>query len=604
MKDPLEALKETFFQESQEILVNLEELLIELDQCPENKELLQSIFRQVHTLKGASGMLEEFYSIETLAHSQEDLLDALRHGELELSQEIRDLGFQVLDLFKKLLNDAREGRRELPAEYPEVLEKLKAISKNLMEPEGGGQTAGIGGRGPEVGSAPQTSSFRLTGQGSPPPDPEETFWSKLGRLEGEVQKETEQGKEIPGTGKKPGEILKVTSEKLDHLLDQVGELVISYTLVSQNPSISGILDPHLQREISHLGKIIQDFQSQVMSLRMVSLAQTFQKMKRIARDAARKTGKEVELRISGGEAELDKTVMEQMGDLLVHLIRNAVAHGIEPPEERERIGKPRQGTVWLQAQPQRGSVVIEVRDDGKGISREGVLQKAREIGLLPDGTDLTDQQVLKMILLPGFSTARDVSALSGRGVGLDVVKKRIQDLRGKLDIQSVEGKGTSIKMTLPLTLAIIDGMGVKVGCQRYILPLVFIERSLRPQREEIFTIQGEGEVVKVEGNLVPVIRLHELWELEPERENLWEGLVVVVRDGKRRGGLFVDDLLGQQQVVIKELGGLGGLKGISGGTILGDGTVGLILDVEGILEMTSHESQSKTFNPLERVDRK
>lgn len=604
MKDPLEALKQTFFLEAQEILANLEDLLVELDHNLQVEvdlaPLLQGVFRQVHTLKGASGMLEEFYSIEALAHAQEDALDALRSGEVPLTREMMDLFFQVLDLFKKLVEDAREGKSELLAEYEEVLEKLKISCKSFTEK-----------------SRTQDSESRVIkpetlNLGLPTRDAreEEVFWSGLAKPEGKIPKEVPEVRS-PGSSIKNSEILnigsqtldslkevlKVPSKKLDHLLDQVGELVISYTLISQNPLIVGLSDSQLQKNLAHLAKIIRDLQDQVMSLRMIPLNQTFQKMKRIVRDAARKTGKDVELRIVGGDTELDKTMIEQLGDPLVHLIRNAVDHGIETPEERERVGKPKQGVIWLQAQHQRGSIVVEVKDDGRGICKERILEKARKTGLLSDDVHLSDQEVLELILHPGFSTAQDISILSGRGVGLDVVKQKIQDLRGKLEIQSVEGQGTTMTITLPLTLAIIDGMIVKVAGQRYILPLFYIERMLRPQPEEIFTIQGKGEVIRG-GNdrSIPVIRLHKLWGVEPEKVELWEGLVVVVRDGKHWGGLFVDDLLEQQQVVIKELGDLKVLKGISGGTILGDGTVGLILDVEEILETAFQRLELKLSN--------
>jgi two-component system chemotaxis sensor kinase CheA len=615
MKDPLQSLRETFFLESNEILSALEELLIELDNNPENKELLHDIFRKVHTLKGSSGMLEEFYSIEALAHAQEDLLDPLREGEFRLSRDMIDLFFQTLDLFKKLLNDTSEekGRGEVPpslqAEYQQILEKLKALVPNsgseVLGPESEVLDSNVGLQtlDSEFKTPDSESKTPNSGPRTPDPNDEEAFWGKLKALQEETtdqptpQREDYsinflkpsldviESKEVVIESKKPGEVLRVSPEKLDQLLNLVGELVISYTLINQNSLVVGISDPQLQKDLSHLGKIIRDLQDQVMSVRMVSLAQTFQKIKRVTWDAARKTGKDVVLEISGGDTELDKTVMEQIGDPLVHLIRNAVDHGIELPEERNRAGKPPYGTIWLQAQHQRGNIVIEVRDDGKGISREKVLQKARERDLISEETHLTDREVLDLIMLPGFSTAQEVSSLSGRGVGLDVVKKKVQDLRGKLDIQSIEGKGTTMTITLPLTLAIIDGMVIKVGQQRYILPLTFIERILRPQVENFFTIQGKGEVIMVEEDPIPIIRLYEIWNVQPEKKNLWEGLMVIVGDGKRKGGLFVDDLLEQQQVVIKELGDLKGLKGISGGTILGNGTVGLILDVAGILEM-------------------
>jgi two-component system chemotaxis sensor kinase CheA len=319
---------------------------------------------------------------------------------------------------------------------------------------------------------------------------------------------------------------------------------------------------------------------------MVPIQGAFQKMSRLVRDLSKKAGKNVRLITSGEETELDRNIVEKITDPLVHMMRNSVDHGIETPEERKAKGKPPQGTVRLSASHQAGSILIEIEDDGRGLRREKLIQKAVEKGLISAHQELSDQEVFGLIFQAGFSTAEKISDVSGRGVGMDVVRKNIESLGGKIDIQSTPDAGTTFLIRLPLTLAIIDGQIVTIADQRYIIPINSIVGSVRPTGNQIRTVQDRGEVALIRGELIPLVRLGSLFSVSGGIQEPSEALLVVVEEGCRRCALLVDDLLGQQQVVIKNLSGLGKIKGISGGAIMGDGRISLILDVPGLIDLS------------------
>lgn len=327
-----------------------------------------------------------------------------------------------------------------------------------------------------------------------------------------------------------------------------------------------------------------------MSMRMVPIQGAFQRMSRLVRDLSRKGGKAVQFVTSGDETELDRNIVDKITDPLVHMMRNSVDHGLETAEERTRNGKNPQGRISLSAYHQAGSVVIEIADDGRGLNRDKILKKAIEKGLVSEGQDMSDEDIYRLIFLPGFSTADKISDVSGRGVGMDVVRKNISNLGGKIDIQSVQGQGTTFTVRLPLTLAIIDGQIVTVGSQRYIIPINAIISSVRPQEEQISSIQNRSEVVVLRNELMPILRLHELFGVSDAQQDPTQGLLVIVEEGEHKCCLLVDDLLGQQQVVIKSLTGLGKIKGVSGGAIMGDGHVSLILDVPGLIESSQNKA--------------
>lgn len=377
--------------------------------------------------------------------------------------------------------------------------------------------------------------------------------------------------------------IKVDTVKLDNLFDMVGELVITNTLICGEMNLSN--NNGTSKNLSQLTKITKDIQDQVMSMRMVTLKQTFQKMSRLVRDVSLRSGKKVRLQISGEDTELDKNVIEELADPLVHILRNSIDHGIEAEEERVARGKPVEGVVKLSAFHRGGSIIIEIQDDGNGLQKNKILQKAIESGMVNNQSSLTDNQIHNLIFAPGLSTADKVTSISGRGVGMDVVKKNIEKLRGNVEVKSEEGKGSTFTIKLPLTLAIIDGIVVTVGGTKYIIPTISIEESIRPTKEDISTVKNQGEVVNIRGSLLSLVRLHKLYNIDTDKTNPWESIVVVVEDTEGRYGVLVDELLGQQQVVIKSLGDrFKDVKGISGSAILGDGRVGLILDVSGVRE--------------------
>ncbi len=387
------------------------------------------------------------------------------------------------------------------------------------------------------------------------------------------------------------ESLKVDAERLDALIDAIGELVIAESMVYQSIAQQEKPSQELVRHLGQLRKISRELQEMGMSLRMVPVRATFQKMARLVRDLAKKSGKKVNFVMNGEDTELDKSVVDKIGDPLVHMIRNAVDHGLESsPDERVKAGKRPEGRVELKAFHKGGSIHIEVEDDGRGLDREAILKKAIERNVIKksERDSLSDREVWNLIFEAGFSTAKKVTDVSGRGVGMDVVRRNIEALRGQVEITSEAGKGSVFSMRLPLTLAIIDGMIVSVGGERLIIPTLSIVISLRPEKDQISTVVGKGEVLSLQGSLIPLFRMSRLFNIAGAKQVATEALVVVVEDEGRKVGLMCDALLGQQQIVIKSLGeALQGLTGISGGAIMPDGTVGLIMDVGGAVKLAS-----------------
>jgi len=326
-----------------------------------------------------------------------------------------------------------------------------------------------------------------------------------------------------------------------------------------------------------------------MSVRMLPIGETFGRYRRIVHDLSASLGKQVELVMEGGETELDKTVLEKIGDPLVHLVRNSIDHGIESPAVRTAAGKSAAGTVHLDACHRGGNIAVEVSDDGGGLDKDRILAKARERGLVGPNEVLNDEQIYELIFMPGFSTAEKTTDLSGRGVGMDVVRRNIKELGGKIELRSEPGKGSKTLITLPLTLAIVDGQSVAVGTETYIVPLISIVESMQLKSAHVSRLSSHGEVFSFRGHYLPIVRLYELFGVEPRTRTLDEGLVVVAEgEGHQRIGLFVDELLGQQQVVIKSLeANYGHVEGVSGATILGDGSVSLILDIPGLIRALS-----------------
>lgn len=383
-------------------------------------------------------------------------------------------------------------------------------------------------------------------------------------------------------------IINVSVLKLDKLMDLVGEMVIAEAMVTQNPDLKGLDLPNFDKAARQLGKITSELQDIVMSVRMVPLAATFQKMNRIIRDMCKKLNKEVQLKLIGEKTEVDKNIIEHIADPLMHLIRNSMDHGIEMPAEREAKGKPGCGTIILEAKNAGGDVLIIVKDDGKGLNKEKILEKAREKGLIqkPE-SELSDQEIYNMVFQPGFSTSEDVTEFSGRGVGMDVVLKNIEAIGGSIATESVTGKGITVTLKIPLTLAIIDGMNIKVGDSRYTIPTVAIKESFRPKSADIITDPDNNEMIMVRGQCIPILRLHHIYHVKTKVTNFTEGIFIMVEQDNEILCLFADELLGQQQVVVKTLPmyikNTKKVIGLAGCTLLGDGSISLILDIAGLI---------------------
>lgn len=399
---------------------------------------------------------------------------------------------------------------------------------------------------------------------------------------GEDRRKEDRRESSTGTTMTAKSTIRIDTFKLDELFDSVGELVIAQNFIAQNDKIRSIEDESISRTIETLSKITKRIQDRVMSLRMVAIRDTFDKMKRVVRDTSKKTGKALHLNVLGEDTEIDKTMIDSLSDPLIHIIRNAIDHGLEADAaERLSVGKKAEGNITLRAYHKSGSIVISVSDDGRGINKEKVFRKAIERGIITGDENLTDSQIFGLIMQPGFSTADTISDLSGRGVGLDVVKTSIEKLRGKIEIDSKEGEGTTFSMVLPLTLAIIDGMLVQAAGEIYIIPTLSVVESFRPEREIVHIIKGQGEFVSLRGQHIPVIRLSDVFELPTQRIEPWEGILVCVETEAGRIAVMVDELVGRQQVVIKPLGkALAKQREISGGAILGSGDIALILNVD------------------------
>ena len=585
-------LVQDFIAESNEHIESAEAGLLDLETKPDDSEVMNLIFRGFHTIKGMAGFLN-LTEIGSLAHSTENLLDLARKGELVLSGENTDVVFESIDLLKKMigeLQDAMESHRPVShqPELPGLLKKIEACTRNESP-------VSASAAEPKSGDEPAVNAVEST------PVAEEEFPAEKSELpvadaltpsSVEVKSEAvEASKPAGGPARKmdvgmPEEKIKVSTTRLDNLVNMAGELVIAQLMVSEEAC--GRLAEHyeLNRKVAHQGKIIRELQELSMSMRMVQIAGVFQKMNRLVRDVSRKAGKTIDFITWGEETELDRSIVDKIADPLVHMLRNSVDHGVEAPEDRKKVGKNPAGKIELRAFHEAGNIVIEIEDDGKGLDKDRILNKAIENGVVDAEAQLTDDQIYKLIFHAGLSTAQQITSVSGRGVGMDVVKKNIEALRGRIDITSTQGKGTIFTIRLPLTLAMIDGQVVKVGESRYIVPINSIIGTLRPQKEQISTLQNRLEMVMVRGELLPLVRLYQLFNVEPATMEPVDALLVIVEDDGKKCCMLVDDLLAQQRVVIKSLGeGLGKVEGVSGGAIMGDGKVSLILDIPSLMKL-------------------
>lgn len=581
-----------FITEAEEHLESAESNLLTLEKDPSNQESIASVFRAFHTIKGVAGFLG-LTTITKLAHEAENLLDLARKGELALAGAAMDASFASVDALKREVQRVQEGMAQgfFPppnSSLDQLITTLRAIVSGDVDVKiesGSTETETEAAESPSDPAQQQTVD-------EPGQDPAQTAESDestdpaaktLPTPDGVQQAATRQARSEASTK----ETVRVDRDRLDKLVDTIGELVIAESMVHQDLNgQEGDTDKGV-RNLSHLNKITRELQELSLSLRMVPIRSTFNKMARLVRDLSKRAGKLVDFETVGEDTELDKTVIDQIGDPLIHMVRNAVDHGIEGSvEERKAAGKSERGKVTLRAFHQGGSIYIELQDDGRGLDRAVLLAKAKQQGLVREEDNPTDQEIFNLIFLPGFSTAKKVTDVSGRGVGMDVVRRNIEALCGSVEIRSELGKGSTFSLRLPLTLAIIDGMVVRVSGNRYIIPTPAIVELHRPSAKDISTVVGRAEMLSVRGQLLPLFRIASLFGISGAKENPTDGIVVVVEDGGKLVGMLVDEIVGQQQVVIKSLGStLEGLDGLAGGAVMPDGRVGLILDVHGIMSL-------------------
>jgi two-component system chemotaxis sensor kinase CheA len=558
-----------FVLESQEHLAGIEAQALILERNPADAEALNSVFRGFHTIKGLAGFLE-LWEVQRISHEVETVLDLARNAQVTITSTSVDLVLKSADYLRKWLAHVAAGLSGEASEPPPpdelLISDIRALASNgALEETASSQIASLADAilrepVPERQVVPATS----------PVTPE-----------------------VPGPVARSRETMavKVDTGKLDFLADMAGELVIAESLVRHDADLAGIQSQTLQRKISMLTRITAELQKTAMAMRLVPIGPLFSRMARLVRDLSRQFGKSVELETFGAEIELDRTIVDELADPFMHMVRNALDHGIEPSGERRAAGKNPTAKLSLKAHHQSGQVVIEVGDDGRGLDRERILAKAVERGLVEADRAVSDSEVYNLIFEPGFTTAARLTNVSGRGVGMDVVRRHIEKLRGRIEIRSTPGQGAAFVLKLPLTLAIIDGLIVGVGRERYVVPVFAVREMFRPTAENVWTVQNRAEMVLVRGSLLPLTRLSQRFGVPPRSQNALESVVIVTEVEGKRFCLLVDELVGKQEVVIKALGEtFNGVGGVAGGTILGDGRVALILDLDRLF-------QEKTVDP-------
>lgn len=653
MSMDISAFYQTFFDEADELLADMEQHLLELDPLAPDIEPLNAIFRAAHSIKGGAATFG-FSVLQETTHLLENLLDGARRQEMSLSTEIINLFLETKDIMQEQLDayktsqkpdvdsfeyicqalrqlalDAQQqdapaapavaqhavaapaaiegGMRVClcglkPNEVPLMLEELGNLGevKNPHQTENSLEVTLLTSASEDDISAvlcfvlePEQISFTTPPQAELPPVAIEPVAAVA--VAPVAAKPALTVAETPKPRAKASEStsIRVAVEKVDQLINLVGELVITQSMLAQR---SGSLDPvnhgDLLNSMSQLERNARDLQESVMSIRMMPMEYVFSRFPRLVRDLAGKLNKQVELQLQGSSTELDKSLIERIIDPLTHLVRNSLDHGIEDPATRLAAGKSEVGNLILSAEHQGGNICIEVTDDGAGLNREKILAKAASQGLAVSDS-MSDEDVGMLIFAPGFSTAEQVTDVSGRGVGMDVVKRNIQEMGGHVEIHSQAGKGTSIRILLPLTLAILDGMSVKVNNEVFILPLNAVMESLQPQAEDLHPLAGGERVLQVRGEYLPLVELFRVFDVAGAKTDATQGIVVILQSAGRRYALLVDQLIGQHQVVVKNLeSNYRKVPGISAATILGDGSVALIVDVSALQTLNREQRQT------------
>ncbi|MGM0833662.1 MAG: chemotaxis protein CheA [Pseudomonadota bacterium] len=678
---------DTFFEEADELLADMEQHLLELDVDDPDSEQLNAIFRAAHSIKGGAGTFG-FSVLQKTTHIFENLLDHARKGELTLRADLVDTFLEAKDIMHEQLDAYRNEEEPNQEAYERICHTLQQIAleeigQTLDAPPAPSPVVEKQAPSDAATTAPSSDSERhlnvallnvsekdrlllveelgqlgdvqshsgdeerydvmLAGEVSADDieavmcfiiEPEQIEISVVDAVNDESASlkaeapapsaDTSNGvAETPAAPVKPANStpatakpakpaakkavaesssIRVSVDKVDQIINLVGELIITQSMLDQTVSDlddSSVGNSSLQNGMSLLQRNARDLQEAVMSIRMIPMEFVFSRFPRVVRDTASKLNKEIELITEGKSTELDKSLVERITDPLTHLVRNSLDHGIEMPDEREALGKPRVGKLVLSARHQGGNILIEVRDDGAGMDRDRLLAKARENGLnVPD--TVSDEEVFQLIFAPGFSTAKEVTDVSGRGVGMDVVKRNIQGMGGRVEIQSKKGEGTNTRIVLPLTLAILDGMSIKVGGETFILPLSTVLESLQPAEGDMYAMAGDDVVLKVRDEYLPVIAIHEVFDVKNAITDPTKSIAVIVQGEGRRYAMLVDELVGQQQVVVKNLeDNYRKVPGVSAATILGDGSVALILDITGLhrLSRAKKEAGKKVNHP-------
>ncbi len=583
-------MRNSFVQESNELLQNAEQGLLAWGEHPEDSDSIGDIFRNIHSFKGNCGFFG-FGHLEKLSHQMENVLDRVKSGSRLAVDNPSEQLLATLDLLQQGLNNISDGKEDFIDDLDSHLDDLK----NLMAPLAGDLLAEEGVDKLAISSAVEIQRKPvgeiLMQQGSASPDQV----AKALKRQQESSEEAKSRAKPVARSKVPAkrQDIRVELGKLDNLINLIGEMVIAENMLIHNPDLKGLELENFGKAAQHMSKLVRELQEMAMSIRMIPVSGLFRRMIRLVHDISVKAGKKVDLQLIGEETEIDKTVIETITDPLVHLLRNSLDHGLETPGERVANGKTEKGTVRLSARHEEGEVWVTIEDDGRGLNREKILEKAISKGLIEgDGSDLTEKQINNMIFAPGFSTAAQVTDISGRGVGMDVVKRNLEKIKGKIDITSKFGQGTRINLRIPLTLAIIDGMMVRVGPTTCIVPTLSILEAYRPEMEQITVTPDGDELARVREHFFPIVRLHQVLGKKPDSERLCDGILIVLEYQENRFCLFVDEILGQQQTVIKGLSDfIGTVPGVSGCTILGDGGVSLILDVGTLVESFDNKKE-------------
>ncbi|EAJ2423059.1 hybrid sensor histidine kinase/response regulator [Campylobacter upsaliensis] len=616
MEDMQEIL-EDFLVEAFELVEQIDHDLVELESNPEDLELLNRIFRVAHTVKGSSSFLN-FDVLTKLTHHMEDVLNKARHGELKITPDIMDVVLESIDRMKTLLNSIRDNGNDsaIGMDIEPICARLTAISE--------GDVSAVASVSEELKVEPKEEVVPATPEPSVEPDVDVNQLSdseveaeierllKVRKAEDQARRaqkkksaapttskpatETGGEKKVPASGGGSGgmdQTIRVEVKRLDHLMNLIGELVLGknrllkiYDDVEERYEGEKFLE-ELNQVVSQLSIITTDVQLAVMKTRMQPIAKVFNKFPRVVRDLSRELGKQIELEITGEETELDKSIVEEIGDPIMHMIRNSCDHGVEDPATRKANGKPERGVVQLKAYNEGNHIVVEITDDGKGLDAAGLKMKALEKNLITEkeAEQMTDKEAFALIFKPGFSTAAKVTNVSGRGVGMDVVKTNIEKLNGVIEIDSELGKGSTFKLKIPLTLAIIQSLLVGTQEEFYAIPLASVLETVRVPIDNIYTIEGKN-VLRLREEVLSLVRLSDVFGVKQVLESGDQTYVVIIGVAESKLGIIVDTLVGQEEIVIKSMGDyLQNIQGIAGATIRGDGRVTLIIDVGAMMDM-------------------